>query len=155
MEYNEARADDEAKLFFSLHKQICQKEIDLDMIDLALIALKDEHIPRLVTFLNELFSSTLVIDETDEYDYQQKLTIFRNLKGSLIMSRDLKRIQYEAINKKRSSESQKPDLEYFQLYLLNLSDFAKYEIDDRISTFTFCERVNRYTKFCKSQKTGK
>lgn len=155
LQYNEAMADNEAKLFFSLHKQILQREIDLKMIDLALIALKDEYIPRLVDFLNRLFSSTLVMDWEDKYDYEHKLQVFRNLKASVIMARDMKRIQYEAIEEKRSNASQKPDRNYFQTYLLNLSDFVKYEIDEQISVFTFCERVKRYNKYLDSVKTGK
>lgn len=156
MEYNEVMADNEGKLFFSLHKQILQKEIELRMIDHALFVLKSEYIPRLVDTLNKLFSSGILLDPTDQDDYHNKLQIFRNLKASILMNRDMKRIQYEAIQAKRSQSSQRPDRRYFQTILLNLSDYVKYEVDENISVFTFCERFRRLNKFLETTtKSGK
>lgn len=149
-QHNEKMGDAESRLMFSLFKQILQRDCELKMIDIALAILVDSYVPRLVEELNGIFHVSFSLDFSNRQDYDQKLQVFRNLKGSVKMTRDLKQLQYDSIKKKKESSNKKPDREYFQTMLLNISDFAKYEVNDHVSVFTYCERINRLTKFLES-----
>lgn len=158
MQFHESMGDNESRMFFSLHKQILQKEIDLKQVSLALAMLAGDNenvpcfIPQLLTFLNELFYSNLELYPDDPEDYYHKLNIFRNKSASIRMNIDMKRIQYDSISDKRKGAGQKPDRPYFQTILLNLSGWRQYEINDRISVFEFCELVNRLNKYLETVK---
>lgn len=160
-QFNEAMGDSESRLFFSLHKQIIQKEIDIQNVDFALIMLTEPErltpkgIQRFRDFLNEILFSAIVLDIDDPEDYNDKLQIWRNMSASIRMARDLKRIQYDSIKEKQKSAGKKPDRAYYQMVLLNLSDYAQYEITDKISTFEFCERFRRLSKFLESTPVKK
>lgn len=152
IQYNERLGDSESRLFFSLHKQILQKEITLQQVDLAIVMLKEAYVPELLEFLNGVFFTRATIDAEDCEDRDRKLNMFKNQKASIRMAIDMKRIQYEAIKKKKGSAGQKPDHAYFQTNLLNLSDFAKYEVTNRISVFQYTERMHRLIKFLETVK---
>lgn len=152
VQYNEGLGDSESRLFFSLHKQILQKEITLQQVELAITMLRGSHAPELLEFLNGVFFTQVRIDETDAEDRERKLNVFKNQKASIRMAIDMKRIQYDAIKRKKQSAGNRPDRAYFQTMLLNLSDFAKYEVTDRISTFQYVERVRRLDKFLQKVK---
>lgn len=157
LQYNEAMGDGESRLFFSLHKQILQKEITLRQVRLALEMLTEPErltpkgILKFQDFLNGIFFSTVQIDPEDPDDYQDKLQVWKNQSASIMLAIDLKRIEYDAIKNKKKSEGQKPDRAYFQTILLNLSDYVKYEVDDKISVFEFCERIRRLNNFLESR----
>lgn len=151
IQYNEGLGDNESRLFFSLHKQILGKEITLQQVDFAIEVLRGVFVPEVLTFLNGVFFTCIEYDPLDEDDRDRKLTVFRNQKASIRMAIDMKRIQYDAIKKKKS-EGGKPDRTYFQTILLNLSDYAKYEINDKITVFQYCERLRRLNKFLEQEK---
>jgi hypothetical protein len=161
LQYNEALGDSESRLFFSLHKQILQKEIDIRNVECALIMLAapeklpESGIKKFQDFLNEILFSDVHLDPDDMDDYQDRLQVWRNMSASIKMARDLKRIQYDAIKEKKKTQGQKPDRTYFQTTLLNLSDYAQYPVTDQISTFEFCERFRRLCKFLDSRPIKK
>lgn len=147
VQYNESMGNADARLHFSLYKQILQKKIDLELVIHAVTILRREYVPEMLKFLNELFYCNVVLDFMDRDAYENKLISFINRSKGIVLAIDMKTIHLEAIEKKNSTQSKKPDRKYFQTMLLNLSDHAKYEINDRISTFQFCERIQRLNHY--------
>lgn len=159
-QYSEAMGSGDHRVYFSLHKQILQKEISLRQVNLAIMYLQNieqvkKHPAGVVTFekfLNETFYTDVHLDLDDEEDYDERIGVWRNMKASILLNIDLKRMEYDAIGEKLKSGGSKPTRAYFQTILLNMSDYAGYLVDDKMSTFEFCERFRRLEKFLEKNK---
>ncbi len=147
VQYNEAMGSADARMHFSLYKQILQKKIELKQVIEAVNILRIEYVPKILNFLNGLFYVNVTLDPADREAYENKLVSFLNRSRGIVLAIDMKTLQLDAIEKKNSGNAKKPDRKYFQSWLLNLSDHAKYEITDNILTFQFTERVRRYNSY--------
>ena len=149
-QYNEAMGDNESRLYFSLHKQILQREIDLQRVNLGVEILRGCYVKEIETFLNGIFFTAITLDPEDRESYYRILDTFLNRSKSITLDLDLKRMQYESIKAKNKDKESKPTREYFISIRMNLSNHAKFEVTDKISVFEFCQRVQELNKYCES-----
>lgn len=56
---------------------------------------------------------------------------------------EMKRDQYDTLQKKSEDNEEKPTREYFKAWLITLSDWKGYQLTEAISTYDFCERIKR------------
>lgn len=103
--------------------------------------------------LNKEVNSSFAFNIFDEEKTYRELDGCVTRAGSLKIKLDLRTMAYEAERKKITSDKgEKLTHEYFDKVLINISDYAKYEIHEDITVAVFYERVRRYTDYCKTLK---
>lgn len=158
-QYNAAIGDHEGKLFLSLYKAIALKETDLKTIELLAGAdplgiLRITYVEDMAKELNTLLGTKFVFDPSDAEKYLALLDrCVRRAKG-LQLDLDRRKMEFESIQAKKKVKGKVVEVsrEYFQTILINLSDYAKYTIDDKVTTFEFCERVRRLSTYLDKAK---
>jgi len=151
-QYNAAVGDAEGKLYLSLYKQIALKEIDIKMIHDSIDVLSIVYARSFADKLNELLGTTFKFDPSDKEAYMKLLKRCHSRSKGLQIDLDRRKLEFEAIQKRHSGERVDPTREYFQSILINLSDYAKFQVDDKIKTFEFCERLRRLSKYLEKAK---
>jgi hypothetical protein len=114
-------------------------------------------IPKWIAELNKLISQPFVFDKEDLPAYEKYLSGANSRNKSNLFMMEMKREQYLAILKVQQTEkNEKPDRDYFEKVLINLSDFKKREIlINNISTHRFCVLVNQYSQYMRHAQTEK
>lgn len=142
----------------TIRRLVIYKEISLLTINLREVydcvnALRRRYHSFFHKKLNQLTESDLVLDPENPLEYSK--TLIRYLKRSTPIKRnlELKKIEYEAI--KQGAVGKQPDEAYYSSVLISLSDHARYQITEDISTYEYCERFRRLTEYIKSQKKVK
>jgi len=151
-QYNAALGDSEGKLYLFLYKLIALKEIDIQMIYQAVNILRIVYNKPFADRLNKLLGTSFKFNPDDGEEYLKLLTRCLNRTKGLQLDLDRRKMEFEAIKKRHEGERVEPTREYFQTVLINLSDFAKYPVDDKIKTFEFCERFRRLTKYLEKER---
>jgi hypothetical protein len=142
MEYAEASKDPEYRLYIRLYKDLNLTIATIAQIENMIAILSSRYVKRFADQLNELLSSTFVFDISNLEDYDRKLQICHNKTGALRLRKMMLEKQYNAIAEKH--EEHKPATkQYYHAILISLSDQAGYQIQDTITVFEFCERINR------------
>lgn len=151
-EYTEAIGNNEYRLYISLYKEVSQLKITYSQILNAVNVLRVVHSKFLCDELNRLLSQQLKFDWNDQQAYQEELAKCLRRSKSIKISIDLKIIQFEGIQKKHTGDQEKYTREYFDSVLINLSDHAKYEINESITVGKYCQRIKRFTKHIETLK---
>lgn len=147
-QFNAAMGDHESRLYLSLFKQIALKQIDIEAIEEIVHILKTiGYSDRMGKLLNNMLMANIVFTPDNPEQYQTQLQRCLGMKAGLKLSLDLKTLEFNAIKKRNKGKTVTPSREYFSSVLINLSDHAKYLVDDKITVFEYCERLRRLTKF--------
>jgi hypothetical protein len=145
-QYNAAVGESESRLALSLKKQILIKEIDIKMIKDAVAVLESIYDPYFANVINKGLGTAFTFDPENAETYLATLKKCKGRTKGFQLDLDRRKLEYAAIEARHKGDNVEPTREYFQSMLINLSDYAKYPIDDKIKTFEFCERVKRLAK---------
>lgn len=143
-EYSQAIGNNEYRLYTSLYKEIALIKITYDQIGEAVKILRIVHSEYFHKELNKLLKTDFKLNPNDQASYQEELSKALRRSRSLIIKHDLKKLQFEAIQKKQEGKGGKFTREYFVSILITLSDYAKYPIQDTITVSEYCERIKRF-----------
>lgn len=153
-EYTDAIGNNEYKLYVGLYKEISILKLTYHQILNAVSVLKHTYSEYLCNELNRLLGQRCVFNWNDQPSYQEALNKCLRRSKSIKISIDLKVIQFEGIQKKHKDENrQEYTRAYFDTVLINLSDHAKYEIQDTITVGKYCERVTRLNKYIENLRS--
>lgn len=159
-DYTERIGSHEYKMYVSMYRQINQLKITRTQINfLAARENKEKGIDAGVLRvcydeffekeLATLLKTTLNLNWKDQKSYHDQLDKCMNRSRVLNIQIDLKLINFDAIEKKHKKKGTvKVDLEYFDKYLVTLSDFAGYNLPEDIKMGQYCIRLKKYTKAC-------
>jgi alpha-amylase/alpha-mannosidase (GH57 family) len=145
-EYVDAIGDNEHRLYVKLYSQVAILGANIECIALIIKALRRGYYEGLVIELNKMLKTNFKFDWNNQVEYQKNLNRCENRAKSLKIELTLKVASLEKLQEKQTKKSYKPTHEYFQSILITLSDHAKFQIQDNISVFAFCERMKRYNK---------
>ncbi|HEY4112187.1 hypothetical protein [Puia sp.] len=151
-QYNAAMGDTDGRLYLSLYKTIVLKEIDIKMIHDIVGVLNIVYDADLAQKLNSLIGASFKFNPLDVEGYKKMLQRCLNRSKGLQLDLDRRRLEFDTLKAKNQGEKIEPTREYFQTVLINLSDYAKYPVDDKITTFEYCERIRRLTKYLETVK---
>lgn len=146
-EHSQAIGNNEYKLYTSLLKEITLIKITYDQIHEAVKVLQLIYSEYLCAELNKLLKTNCQFNPQDNASYQAELSKCLRRARSLIIKHDLKKIQFESIQKKQEGKGSKFTREYFVSVLITLSDFAKYPIQDTITVGEYDERIKRFNTY--------
>jgi hypothetical protein len=147
-EYIDAMGDNNQAMIMRLYSEITQLSITLAQVQSLIDILSVYKYKKFEAQLNKLLASNFAFDKTRAQDLQK---CDRLAKG-IGLKVTIKTAQLESITKKNEVGDTKVSREYFQSVLITLSDFSKYDINDSITTFQFCERVRRFGTYLQSKK---
>jgi len=154
LEYADAIGTSEHKIYQKKLAEVTRAQIKLKIIEDMIELLGKIWYGPFAERLDFELKVKLDLDYTKPEEYNKKLKNAFTRSRGLKISLDLMQIQFKAIEEKfkgadkNGKKSKEPTREYFYSYLYTLSDYAKYEIKDTISTYEFCTRINRYSKYC-------
>ena len=156
VEYADAMGTAEHKAYTAAIKDIARQKYKIKVIDDMVELLGVVYYQPFADRLNALSGSNFQNYE-DRVKYMEELKRAHRRKSGLIIRLDLTEIRFAELIKKFTSnlEGKKTTREYYQSWLINLSDFAKYPINDQITVFEFCTRINRYQAAVESSKNKK
>jgi hypothetical protein len=151
-QYAEMMGDAEHKMYIKLYKELVFLNIEyqqiLSLIEVLTIVVYKPFEQK----LNELLFTNFSFTTNREKD----LDTCHRLSKSTLLKIDMKKAQLDGLKEKWEETTDKtPTREYFQSVLITLSDYAKYPVQETITTFEFCERVKRFTQFVEKQKAEK
>lgn len=154
-EYADAIGDSERSLIIKLHKEIAEISITLSQCALIIEILSivvSKQDPRILKYqkdLNNMLNQRFTYEVENRAKEMQTAT--RLLKG-FKLKLALKEEQLRGFTSKDTGDKKAITREYFQSALISLSDFAKYQIPDTITTYEFCERIKRIHVYLQEQK---
>lgn len=146
-EYSQAIGNNEYRLYTSLYKEITIIKITYDQIQEAVKLLQITYSEFFHKELDKLLKMKLRLNPDDQASYQEELLKCLRRSKSLIIKHDLKKIQFESIQKKQEGKENKFTREYFISIMITLSDHAKYQIQDSITVAEYCERIKRFNMY--------
>lgn len=147
-QYSDMMGDAEHKLYLSVLVQMTCLSMELEIVQRCIALIRKYDFQPFKDRLNALLFTNYKFTDKKE----KELQICNNLSQSIIVNLDLKKMQFDSLKEKHEQEGKEPTREYYQSILVTLSDFAKYNVDDKITTYQFCERVKRFTEFIKNKK---
>jgi hypothetical protein len=146
-QYAEAMGDAERKVYVKLLKEVAALECEYRLVQTLVDVLRIGYMQELADELNELLGINFDFNPDDQETYQKLLSRCINRSKAILIQSEIKSLQIEAMSKTANSGLIKPTVEFYRGMLITLSDHAGYQLTDEISTFDFCERMNRYTKY--------
>jgi hypothetical protein len=150
-EYSEALGSTEQKIYISTLKDASRTRWTLDQITRLIEVMKSYYAPALGSQLNALLYTSFTFDpEGDREGYEKMLKRCYSMSKGLKLDLDLKEKQLEDMEGNMKGTT--PTRDYFETALITLSDHAGYGLNNRMMTSEFCQRLNRYTKYCEQQK---
>jgi hypothetical protein len=147
-EYADAMGNHEHRLYITLFKEVTILKITLQTIHCLIEILQEVYYEPYAAELNKLLRTDFKFDHTDQNKYNETLRRCFNRSKGLKIDLELKLIQYKAIEKKNQETGKKPTREYYQSILITLSDYAKYQLQDSITVYEFCDRLRRFNNYC-------
>ena len=151
-QYANACGNSEYSLYFNLFKRIGIITQDLADIHNFIELLSIIYYEPIARELNSLLKTNFRFDPSNQIEYQATLKRCYNRSRGLKIELDLKKLQYEEMEKKLS-KNEKPTREYYYKILITLSDHAGYDLrPDMITVFEYCERLQRLKKHFESAK---
>jgi len=150
-EYADVMGDNEHRMYISVYRDIKVLETTLKLIHWLVEQMREVYYVEFANRLNALLNTRFKFDHTRPEQYFNELTRCINRSKGYKIDLDLKLAQFEVIqkNRKEQGEGEKPSREYYQAILITLSDHVKYPVGDSITVFEFCDRVRRFSDYCK------
>jgi hypothetical protein len=149
-EYQQSIGDSEHQMYTLLYKELKLLEIDYTIVTELVPVLQLVYRQKFADELNKILETSFEFDWDNQEKYQQELQRCLNRNKAIKIQLELKRKEFEEIEKKNKYEHKKPSREYFLSVLINLSNYAKYQITDQITTFEFCQRVKQLNQYLTS-----
>jgi len=150
-EYADVMGDNEHRMYISVYRDIKVLETTLKLIHWLVEQMREVYYVEFANRLNALLNTRFKFDHTRPEQYFNELTRCINRSKGYKIDLDLKLAQFEVMqkNRKEQGEGKKPSREYYQAILITLSDHVKYPVGDSITVFEFCDRVRRFSDYCK------
>jgi hypothetical protein len=145
-EYADQIGDSESKMYWQLFKEVYVLSLNIELVEVCVNLLRAVYVESFARELEELSQADFKLDPSDPEKYQADIQRCVNRSKRLIILHDTKKARLDAMEK-QNTEQVKPTHEYYSSILITLSDHAKYEINDSITVFAFCERLNRFKKY--------
>lgn len=152
LQYSDAIGDSETRLYMTLFNEVENEKITIKQVEMC-IQILDAHnrfgMPYEELYkkdLNKFNSSNFEFDISDPVKFNDELSKSRKRANALNLNFRVKKERFDTLEKK-VKEGKKPDRKYFQDVLISISDHSKYEINDNISVYAFCERMRRYKSY--------
>ncbi len=149
-QYEDAIGDIESRVYWQLFKEVFVLSMDIELVEICYNLLKTVYVESFAKQLLELAEADFVLDPNDEEKYQADLQRCVNRSKRLIIKHGIKKERLDAMGKQEEGKPSNVSVEYYQQILITLSDHAKFEINDTITVFAFCERVKRWNKHCEN-----
>jgi hypothetical protein len=147
IQYADVMGDAEGKRLVIIMRELAILNVTLSQIDAILQMLESYYCDALARELNRLIGGALKFDPAAEAQYEATLKRARNRSKGIVLARDLKQSQLDALQKTYEDKQGKPSRRYFQDILISLSDVSSYGLTmDSMSTYEFCERIHRLNK---------
>jgi hypothetical protein len=143
-QYADAIGDTEHSVYKMLFGEINLLLIKYQEIQLLVKTLRWFYYAPLAEQINDLLNTAFEFNPYDNEAYQKQLDICLNMSKAFKIDCDLKSIHFKSIQDKNTGGGY--TREYFQSILITLSDYAKYQIEENITVFQFCERIKRLRK---------
>ena len=107
--------------------------------------------------LNTQLKSSFKFNIWDEVAYYRDLSGCVTRSGSIKIKLDLRTMAYEQVRIKAQEGGKETKItrSYFDKVLINISQYAKYELTESITVSKFYERIKRYTEHCKNLSSKK
>lgn len=147
---SEAGGSHEYRLYVNLYKELSIIQLTLDQILITIRFLNKTYNKYLCDELNKLVKMKFEFNPDNPEQYQEDLERAYRLSKGLKIRYDLKKQQFEAIEKKFKEGDQAPTREYFCSMLITLSDHAKYPVTDQITVGEYYERIKRFNQYVDS-----
>jgi hypothetical protein len=147
-EYADASEQQEHRMFISLFKEVNILALNLQTINCLVEMLEQIYVPEFASALNKLLNTSFQFDPTDPVKYKSTLKNCLMRSKAIKINMDLKRLQLEAMQGKVDEPDKKVTREYFQSILITLSNHVKYQVQDSITVYEFCDRMKRYNREC-------
>ncbi len=149
-EYSDAIGSSEQKFYYSLLKDYALKKSIYNSIIIIINCLSQAYSKDLCDKLNKINQSKFAFNIEDLAAYRNDLERSFVRSKSQKIKLDLLSRQIEEVGKKFDKEqgTKKVTREFYSSVLITLSDHAKYQLQDSISVFEFCDRLNRYNIYC-------
>lgn len=154
-QYTNMIGDSDHKMYIKLYKEISLLSLEITMINELVQILSCEAVdfrPDLFKPFMDRLNRMLFARFHFTAHRMQELKKCLSLSKSLVIQHDLKSQHFAQIRKKFESVDTKPSREYFTSVMITLSDFSKFALSDSMTTFEFCERINRYSNYVNQQK---
>jgi hypothetical protein len=154
-EYADAIGSRKHKVYVRLFRDVSALSITLELVNNIVEMLETVYSGELVTRLNGLLGTTLVFDTTDHKRYNATLRAAVMRAKAIKINLEIKERQLQAMKGADESGAFKETREYYQSYLITLSNHVKYNISSDITVFEYCERLRRYVNDCERLKKAK
>lgn len=163
-EYAELTGTSEYRMFCELYKEVEILKITLTQISVLAARgnaetgemqgiLRMTYDEYFADELNKLLKTKCRFNWNDQKSYHAELDKCVNRGKAFKIKYDLKKMQFEAIEKKNlGKKGERPTRQYFTSILVTLSDHAKYRIEETIKMPEYCERIRRFAEYCEVQK---
>jgi hypothetical protein len=152
-QYNDVIASGSAETWglINLYKAAMRNDSRIKAIESFISVMQTVYVKQFANAINKILHTSFKFDHTNKPQY------YSELKRALQRSKGFKvQLQIEQskilanLAKKQLSAGQKPEKptrEYFMALLLNVSDAAGFDIDERqITVYKFCERLKRHNR---------
>lgn len=146
-QYNDclARLDHKMMRTISIYRSAVYTDFKINAVESFIQILKEVYVKKMADEVNKLMLTNFKFDVHNQKDYDNDIKrVAQRLRGLKIQLK-IDQSKVEAWNKEiKENETSTPDREYFSKILINLSDYAGYQIrEDQITVFEFCERIKR------------
>lgn len=154
VEYADAMKDNEYKLYTNLKNELSKLEITYSQLQWAINELKKVYVQQFAEKVNLWLRTSFKFDVRFPEDYDNDLKRADRRSRSFKLEADLKRLNIEGLEKKFAEKGGKATRESFMNILFSLSDHVKFQLQDSITVYEFCERVHRLNKYIEHQEQG-
>lgn len=145
--YTELLGGAEARLSLNLYKRIHKLSANLVQVHVLLQVLQDYYVKEFAAHLNNLLNTAFPFDVTNEEQYNQNLQSCITRSKKLEIDLELKKENWEQIQKGSDKAGEKVTREYFIEVLVALTNHSKVPITDAISTYEYCHRIKQLNKY--------
>lgn len=154
-QYADAIGDHDHRLATSLYKDIAILKYRYKSVILLVDLLQDAYMKELADELNDLLATTFPFDPHDTDQYLNDLQRCVKRTKAILLELEVKEQQYKNITAANGKKGSRPTDEYFLAILITLSDHAKYQVNESITVFEFCERLKRYNHYVETLQKQK
>lgn len=145
-QYSAAIGDSEYIIYLNCFKDYAQWAVDLQNIEFLIETLRKAFYQPLLDELNKKMNTAIQLDGLDKETYHKQLDVLFKRSRGLKIKLDLKKLQYDALNKKFQGDGKKPTRDYFESMLITLSDHAGFQLTTNMSVYEYCERLKRFIR---------
>lgn len=151
-QFADEMGDQETRLYNRLYAEINSLNIDYEIIETLVPLLRRIYYKPFCDKLNEILKHDFDFDYTDQEDYQDDLDRCMKRAKSILISRDMKKLTFEQIEKD-SKGGQPATKENYLGMLLQLSEMTHYHLaPGDITAWEYCQLVKKWNRICKAGK---